>query len=217
VTPSMSTRCLKPNLLRLLGFLDTFADVLRGLFTVYHCRALPQTRFVRRNRERAALAWPPFFYNKSCFIWVCVRDIPEVAFRDLRDRKMTRAGLVMLFFMALVTQSEAQQPQARVDIVQMSANFLASRVAALACDAVDKATEPKFISNQQNVTIRAMQVLKERNKNLSDPDLTAKVTAAQNATETAVKAEIAQNGCSSERIKALLKLYKIHSEMSLGD
>ena len=132
------------------------------------------------------------------------------------DQKMIRAGLVVLIFTALLAQSKAQQPQARVDIVQIYENFLASRVAALGCDAVDKATEPKFISNQQTVTIRAMQALKERNKNLSDPDLTAKVIAAQNATQAAVKGEIAQNGCSSERIKALLKLYKIHSEMSLG-
>jgi hypothetical protein len=64
--------------------------------------------------------------------------------------------------------------------VQIYENFLASRVAALGCHAVDKATEPKFISNQQTVTIRAMQALKERNKNLSAPDLTAKVIAAQN-------------------------------------
>jgi hypothetical protein len=129
---------------------------------------------------------------------------------------MTRAGLVILFFMALLTRSEAQQPQPRVDIVQIYENFLASRLAALGCDAVAKDTEPKFLSNQQTVTIRAMMALKERNKNLSDADLTAKVIAAQNATQAAVKAEIVQNGCSSERIKALLKLYKIHSEMSLG-
>jgi hypothetical protein len=81
--------------------------------------------------------------------------------------------------------------QGRVDIIQIYENFLASRVAALDCVAVDNATEPKFLSNQRAVTIRAMQALKERNR-------------------------IAQNGCSSERIKALLKLYKLRSEMALG-
>jgi hypothetical protein len=95
---------------------------------------------------------------------------------------------------ALLTHSEAQQPPARVDIVQIYANFLASRVAALGCNAVDKATEPKFLSNLQTVTIRAAQALKERNENLSEPDLTAKVIAAQHLTEAAVKTEIAQTG-----------------------
>jgi hypothetical protein len=94
--------------------------------------------------------------------------------------------------------------------------FLGSRVAALGCDAVDKATEPKFLSNLQTVTIRAAQALKERNQDLSDSDLSAKVVAAQNATQAVVKSEIAQNGCASDRIKALLKLYKINSEQSLG-
>ncbi|WP_438278563.1 hypothetical protein [Nitrobacter sp.] len=106
--------------------------------------------------------------------------------------------------------------QGRVDIVQIYSNFLASRVAALGCNAVDKATEPKFLSNLHAVTIRAIQALKERNQNLSDADLSAKMIAAQKATQAAVKGEIAQNGCSSKRITALLKLYKMHSEMSLG-
>jgi hypothetical protein len=106
--------------------------------------------------------------------------------------------------------------QGRVDIVQIYENFLASRVAALGCDAVDKATETRFLSNQQTVTTRATQALKERNKSLSDAELAAKIVSAQGATQAAVKTEIAQNGCSSERIKALLKLYKLHSEMSLG-
>jgi hypothetical protein len=41
VTPSMSTRCLKSNALRLFEFLKTLGDVLRRLFTPYRCRALP--------------------------------------------------------------------------------------------------------------------------------------------------------------------------------
>jgi hypothetical protein len=81
---------------------------------------------------------------------------------------------------------------------------------------VDKATEPKFLSNLMTVTIRATQALKERNSNLSDKDLANKITAAQNQLADKVKAEITQNGCSSDRIQQLLKLYKIHAEMSLG-
>jgi hypothetical protein len=117
---------------------------------------------------------------------------------------------------AIFCLPSASREQGRVDIVQIYFTFLASRVAALGCNAIDKATELKFLSNQQTVLIRATQAFKERNANLSDAELTAKIIAAQNTTSANVKAEIAKNGCSSERIQSLLKLYKLHSEMSLG-
>jgi hypothetical protein len=129
---------------------------------------------------------------------------------------MKKAVLALAATLGVFCIQPASFGQGRIDIIQIYENFLASRVAALGCDAVDKATEPKFLSNQYVVTIRATQALKERNGNLSDAELAAKVVAAQNATQAAVKTEIAQNGCSSERIKGLLKLYKLHSEMSLG-
>jgi hypothetical protein len=127
-----------------------------------------------------------------------------------------RIAIVILSLVTLAPCSEAQQPPGRIDIVQIYFSFLASRVAALSCDAVDKATEPKFQSNLLTVTIRATQALKERNQNLSEADLSAKIIAAQNSTQAAVKSEIAQNGCASDRIKELLKLYKVDSEVSLG-
>jgi len=129
---------------------------------------------------------------------------------------MKRAGLIALILVAFATSSVAQQSQRHLDIVQIHFIFLASRAAALGCDAVDKTTEPKFLSNSQTVTIRAMMALRERNPDLSDSDLAAKVTAAQNATEADVKNEIAKNGCASDRIKGLLELYKTNSEVSLG-
>jgi hypothetical protein len=129
---------------------------------------------------------------------------------------MTRLKLAVTAALGFLCIPPASFTQGRVDIIRIYENFLASRVAALGCDAVDKAEEPKFLSNQRVVTIRAMQALKERNSNLDDTELAAKVVTAQNATQAAVKNEIAQNGCSSERIKALLKLYKVHSEMALG-
>jgi hypothetical protein len=106
--------------------------------------------------------------------------------------------------------------QGRVEIVQIYENFLASRVAALDCGGIDQASEQKFLSNQMTVTLRAAQALKERNSSLSDADLTSKVLALQNTLQANVKTEIAKNGCSSERIQQLLKLYKLHSTMSLG-
>lgn len=122
-------------------------------------------------------------------------------------------GLVLLLSAAAPLKSQAQE---RVDILLIYSNFIASRVAALGCGTVDKATEPKFLSNLLTVTIRATQAFKERSQNLSDADVTNRVTDAQKRLEETVRAEIARNGCSSDRIQQLLKLYKIHSEMSLG-
>jgi hypothetical protein len=127
--------------------------------------------------------------------------------------KTILALAITLGFWAVPSISNGQP---RVDIVQIYSNFLASRVAALGCNAVDKTTEPKFLTNFHTVTIRAAQAVKERNPNMSDAELTAKFGASIKFTETAVKNEIANNGCSSERIQRLLKLYKIHSEMNLG-
>ncbi len=129
---------------------------------------------------------------------------------------MKRIVIVVLSLLTLGQYSEAQQPPGHIDIVQIYFSFLASRVAALNCNAVDKATEPRFLSNMLTVTIRATQALKERNQNLSEADLSAKIIAAQDSTQAAVKSEIAQNGCASDRIRKLLKLYKVDSEVSLG-
>jgi hypothetical protein len=127
--------------------------------------------------------------------------------------KQTTFQLMPLMFFGVQSASFGQ---GRVDIVQIYQNFLASRIAAVECKSVDKTTEPKFLSNQLTVTVRASQALKERNPSVSDADLAAKIVAAQNATQAAVKTEVAQKGCSSERIQQLLKMYKLHSEMSLG-
>jgi hypothetical protein len=129
---------------------------------------------------------------------------------------MTQRAASILLPILLATVFSKSYAQGRVDIVQIYENFLASRVAAIGCNAVDKATEPKFLSNLMTVTVKATQALKERNSNLSDKDLANKITAAQNQLADKVKAEITQNGCSSDRIQQLLKLYKIHAEMSLG-
>jgi uncharacterized membrane-anchored protein len=118
--------------------------------------------------------------------------------------------------LTLFCAPSATVAQGRVDIVQIYENFLASRVAALECRAIDKATEQKFLSNQMTVTIRATQALKERNSTLSDADINNKLLVGLNGLQMKVKTEIAQNGCASERIQQLLKLYKLHSTMSLG-
>ena len=129
----------------------------------------------------------------------------------MKRRIFALASLIISFFAPSTLVG-----QGRVDIVQIYQDFLASRVAALECGAIDKTTEQKFLSNQMSVTIRATQALHERNPTLSDTVLKDRLIAAQQLLQTTVKTEISQKGCASERIQQLLKLYKIHSAMSLG-
>jgi len=131
---------------------------------------------------------------------------------------MTRLTTSVFAFTFLVVFcfSSLSYGQGRVDIVQIYESFFVSRVAALECDGINKATEEKFLSNQLTITIRATQALKERNPDLSDSDVTTKIGEIQNQLKKNVQNEVAINGCSSERIQQLLKMYKMHSTMSLG-
>ncbi|ATQ66502.1 MULTISPECIES: hypothetical protein [Methylosinus] len=101
------------------------------------------------------------------------------------------------------------------DIVRIWQNFLASRVAALDCDGVDPATETQFLTTMQGVSLRAAIALKERNPLLADNELTKRVELVVDGVRQNVKADIARNGCGSERVQQLLKLYRLHSRMNL--
>lgn len=105
--------------------------------------------------------------------------------------------------------------QGRVDIVNIFANFLASGVAANACNVVDKSTAAKFSANSTVVAIRAAMALKERNATMSEKELSEKITRWADTTKQAVKSEIDKNGCGSDRIQQLLKLYDRHAKLDL--
>lgn len=105
--------------------------------------------------------------------------------------------------------------QTRVDVVQIYERFVASRVVAEHCRALDAATEQRFLSNLMAVTIRAAQLMKERNSALSDDQLGSKTKERADWLRRNIVAEIEQNGCSSPPIRQLLELYKVHSEMHL--
>jgi len=102
-----------------------------------------------------------------------------------------------------------------VDIVQIWQNFLASQAAAKDCDAIDPATETRFLSNLSAVSIRAAQALKERNPNLSPETLSAQVKSTPSIVSGHVDVEIQSHGCSSPKILTLLKVYRMHAAMDL--
>jgi hypothetical protein len=105
--------------------------------------------------------------------------------------------------------------QSKVDIIQIWQNFIASRVAAEECGAIDKNTDTHFLANLLDVTIRATQAIQERNSGVSHDEMVGRMKSAGDEIRGKVDSEIKQNGCPSPRIQQLLSMYKMHSTMRL--
>lgn len=120
--------------------------------------------------------------------------------------------IVVLFFWLIPSLSFSQ---GRVDIVKIFQNFVASSVAASACNVVDKSTVTKFGANNVTVATRATMALKERNPTMSEKELGEKIVKMLDSIKQSVKREIDQNGCGSDRIQQLLKLYDMHAKLDL--
>jgi hypothetical protein len=120
--------------------------------------------------------------------------------------------IAALFFGLIPSLSFGQD---RVDIVKIFQNFVASSVAANACNAVDKSTVVKFGANNVTVATRATMALKERNPAMSEKELGEKIVKMLDGIKQSVKNEIDQSGCGSDRIQQLLKLYEMHAKLDL--
>ena len=105
------------------------------------------------------------------------------------------------------------QAQSRIDILQILDNFLASRTAAVRCQTTSEATNAKFFSNLSIVTIRAGETFRAQNPRLSEAESTRRFKARMEAA-TKRGGQIAAQGCSLGRARALLKLYEMHATMS---
>ena len=116
--------------------------------------------------------------------------------------------------LSLACWSTLAVAQNRVDIVQIWQNFIASGVAEHACATPEKPAETKFLANLTDVTIRATQRLQERNPGASQAALAKNMQDMGTSINTAVKAEITANGCTSPKIQQLLKMYTMHSTMN---
>ena len=84
--------------------------------------------------------------------------------------KMLRCWLWITALMLYLAPSLSASAQ-NVDIVMIYQNFVASRVAADECNALDAALEPRFQSNLMAVTIRATETVKQRNPSFTDQQL----------------------------------------------
>ena len=122
----------------------------------------------------------------------------------------------MAVLLALSCAATTLHAQTRLDIVQIQEKFLTSSFAADRCGALETANKHKFMSNFMDVTIRAIQALKETNPAWSDDDLKNKIADRRNFLQNNVVSEIEKNGCKSPIIQQLLALYKVNSEMDLS-
>ena len=116
----------------------------------------------------------------------------------------------------LLAASSAFGAPDRIDIVTIFEQFLAAGTAAKYCNTLDSSNKLNWLKNYQVVILRATMALKERNPNVSDADLTAKVKAAIDGIRAKVDAEASANGCTSERIEQLLKLYQLQAELNFN-
>lgn len=117
--------------------------------------------------------------------------------------------------LALACISSAPHAQTRIDVVQVYERFFASRVAADRCGFVSTSDERKFLMNFMGVTIRALQVQKERHPTLSDGEVKSRMDDRAIWLRQHILSEVDRNGCSSPLIRQLTDLYEMHSEMDL--
>ena len=122
----------------------------------------------------------------------------------------------MAVLLALSCAATAPHAQTRIDIVQIQERFFTSSVAADRCWALETGNKHKFMSNFMDVTIRAIQALKETNPSWSDDELKSKIDDRTSSLQNNVVSEIEKNGCKSPIIQQLLASYRVHSEMNLS-
>lgn len=118
--------------------------------------------------------------------------------------------------LALSCAATTLHAQTRGDIVQLQEKFLSSRFAAERCGAVDEGDKHKFMSNFMDLTLQAIQILKERNPDWSDDDLKRNIADRTSSLQNNIASEIEKNGCKSPIIQQLLASYRVHSEMNLS-
>jgi phage tail sheath gpL-like len=125
---------------------------------------------------------------------------------------MTIASAAMTF--AAVAGAFAQQTwtpaQKQVESLPIYRNFVASRVAATRCNALDAASDRKFEANFPAVSADAARTLAAQHPGASKAEIDRQMKAMDQEARTAVDTEIAQTGCSSPEVQQLVQLYRSH-------
>ena len=118
------------------------------------------------------------------------------------------AGLTALTFAAHAQEDKAS-------IYEILDNFFASSAAYNKCGSNDEALKFKFAANLTAVSARAAMQAKEDHPYDPEGDLVNAMKERGKAIRAKVEEEIANQGCASEPIKQLLKLYEFNANWNI--
>ena len=122
--------------------------------------------------------------------------------------------LVLLGWALLAAPSYATQ-QEKQSIHQILDNFIASAVAYNKCGANDQNLKSKFAANLMEISIRDAMSAREEHPDQSSEALAKASEEHLNAIQSKVAGLIGQNGCNSDGVKQLLKMYEFHANWNM--
>lgn len=119
--------------------------------------------------------------------------------------------LILLLLLCWPALAQAQQPVPKV--VALRDSFIVAGIAAKQCNTVDQSKEAVHGRNFTLISRKALEVMTARapdtpQEELRERDL-AHIEKLQDATFNLLRSE----GCRSEKVKALLRLHKMHETM----
>lgn len=114
------------------------------------------------------------------------------------------AGLTALTFPVGAQEEKA-------NIYEILDNFIASSAAYNKCGAHDEALKLKFAANLTAISAQAAMQIKEDHPYNPETDLVKAMKGRGDAIKAKVEEEIAKQGCASEPVKELLKLYEVNA------
>ncbi|WP_129587806.1 hypothetical protein [Herbaspirillum robiniae] len=125
--------------------------------------------------------------------------------------------IALLLSFGLCATANAQRiAQPSMDIVSIANQFIVSGVAAKKCSLIDAATEQAFRTNFLAVSIRKIQVLKERNPQLTDDQIAEQDKESTEQYRARAEQVISQYGCQSPAVQELIQRYKAQAAWKIG-
>jgi hypothetical protein len=120
---------------------------------------------------------------------------------------------LLLLCFCLVASRGTAFAQQQVDIVGMRDNFIVAGIAARKCNANDPNREDLLDRNFTIISRKAMEAIVARSPGADQEEVRKKDLAHIEELQDAAFNLIRTEGCKSEKVRALLRLHKIHESM----
>ena len=120
---------------------------------------------------------------------------------------------LILCFCLIASCGVAFAQQQMVDIVAMRDNFIVAGIAARKCNATDPNREDVHDRNFTIISRKAMEVIIAREPGADPEEVRKKDLAHIEELQDAAFNLIRTEGCKSEKVRALLRMHKIHESM----